>query len=66
MHDLAEEANEAAALGFFDALEQAYGSIGRHPAAGSRCCADELKRAGLRAWPLTRHRKVVFDIACQW
>ena len=31
---MAEDA-EAAALGFIDALEQAYGHIGRYPATGS-------------------------------
>lgn len=31
-----EEGADDAALGFIDALEDAYGNIGRHPAAGSR------------------------------
>jgi len=56
------EAGEAVALGFIDALEQAYGHIGRHPAAGSPRYAHELDLPGLRAWPLTRYPHMVFYV----
>ena len=42
------EATEAVALGFVDALEQAYGHIARHPATGSPRYAHELNLPGLR------------------
>ena len=58
-HHLAENA-EAAALGFIDALENAYGHIGRHPATGSPRYAHELNLPGLRSWPLKRHPYLVF------
>jgi toxin ParE1/3/4 len=58
---LAEDAL-AAALGFIDALEQAYAHIGRHPAIGSPRYAHELNLAGLRFWPLTRYPYLVFHI----
>ncbi len=56
------EAAEAAALGFIDALEQAYAHIGRHPATGSPRYAHELNLAGLRFWPLTRYPYLVFYV----
>ena len=49
-----------AALGFIDALEQAYQYIGRHPAAGSSRYAGELQLPGLRFWPLKRYSYLVF------
>ena len=58
---LAEDA-EAAALGFIDALEQAYAHIGRHPATGSPRYAHELNLPGLRSWPLTRYPYLVFYV----
>ncbi len=54
------ESGEAVALGFIDALEKAYGHIGRHPAAGSPRYAHELNLPGLRVWPLTRYPHFVF------
>ena len=48
-----------AALGFIDALEQAYAHIGRHPGTGSPRYAHELNLPGLRAWPLTRYPYLV-------
>ena len=48
-YDLAE-GSERAALGFIDALEQAYAHIGRHPATGSPRYAHEPGVPGLRAW----------------
>lgn len=56
------EATEAVALGFVDALEQAYTHIGRHPATGSPRHAHELDLPGLRAWPLTRYPYIVFYV----
>jgi toxin ParE1/3/4 len=58
---LSEEA-EAAAVGFIDALEQAYGHISRNPASGSSRYALELNLPGLRFWPLKRYRYLVFYV----
>ena len=60
-HYLAEGA-AAAALGFIDAVENAYRRIGRHPATGSPRYAHELNLPGLRAWPLTRYPYLVFYV----
>jgi toxin ParE1/3/4 len=60
-HYLSEGATQAA-LGFIAALEQAYGHIGRHPAAGSPRYAHELDLPGLRSWPLKRYPHIVFYI----
>jgi toxin ParE1/3/4 len=60
-HYLAEGA-ETAALGFIDALQNAYRHIGRHPAAGSPRYAHELNLLGLRSWPLTRYPHLVFYV----
>lgn len=56
------EGSEQAALGFIDALEQAYGHIGRHPATGSPRYAHELDLPGLRVWPLKRYPHLVFYV----
>ena len=56
------EASEAAALGFIDALEEAYGHISRHPATGSTRYAHELNLPDLRVWPLKRYPQVVFYV----
>jgi toxin ParE1/3/4 len=56
------EAAPQAALGFVDALEQAYAHIGRHPATGSPRYAHALDVPGLRCWPLTRYPQLVFYI----
>lgn len=56
------EAGEAVALGFIDALEKAYGQIGRHPGTGSARYAHELDLPGLLAWPLTRYPYLVFYV----
>ncbi|WP_159913961.1 type II toxin-antitoxin system RelE/ParE family toxin [Pantoea sp. 18069] len=60
-HYLDEHA-QAAALGFIDALEQAYAHIGRHPGTGSPHWAHELQLPGLRARPLSRYPHVVFYV----
>ncbi len=49
------EGSEQAALGFIDALAQAYRPIGRHPTTGSPRYAHELDLPGLRVWPLKRY-----------
>ena len=56
------EGTRQAALGFIDALEQAYAHIGRLPATGSSRYAHELNLPGLRFWPLARHPHLVFYI----
>ncbi len=60
-YDVAEDA-EATALGFIDALEQAYAHIGRHPATGSPRYAHELNLPGLRSWPLKRYPFLIFYV----
>ena len=58
------EGSESAAIGFIDALEEAYNDIGRRPALGSPRYSIELNLPGLRAWPLKRYRypQIVFHI----
>lgn len=57
-----QQGEPAAALGFIDALEQAYTHIGRHPATGSPRYAHELNLPGLRFWALTRYPHLVFYV----
>jgi toxin ParE1/3/4 len=61
VYDL-NEAAAAVALGFIDALEQAYTHIGRHPATGSPRYAHALNLPGLRAWSLARYPYLVFYV----
>lgn len=56
------EAGEAMALGFIDALEKAYAHIGRHPNTGSLRYTHEPDLPGLRTWPLKRHPHLVFYV----
>jgi toxin ParE1/3/4 len=56
------ESAEEAALGFVDALEQAYTHISRHSGTGSPRYAHELNLPGLRSWPLTRYPYLVFYV----
>ena len=58
---LSEDA-EQAALGFIDAVEQAYAHISLHPATGSPRYAHELNLPRLRCWPLTRYPHLVFYV----
>ena len=60
-HYVSEGAQQAA-LGFIDALEQAYAHIGRHAATGSPRYAHELNLLGLRVWPLTRYPYLAFYV----
>ena len=53
---------DSAALGFIDALKQAYVHISRHPATGSPRYAQDLNLPGLRFWPLTRYPHLVFYV----
>ena len=56
------EGAEQAALGFIEALEQAYDHLGRHPATGSPRYAHELNLPGLRSLPLARYPHLVFYV----
>lgn len=58
---LAEGAGPAA-LALIDALEQAFGYLGRHPGIGSLRYAHELDLPGLRCWPLRRHPYLIFYV----
>jgi toxin ParE1/3/4 len=58
---LSEDAPEAA-LGFIDALEQAYRHIGGHPDTGSSRYAGELNLPGLRFWHLKKYPHLVFYV----
>jgi len=51
-----------AAMGFIDALEKAYGHIGRYPAAGSPRYAHELNLPDLRFWLVPGYPNVVFYV----
>ncbi|MGH6786676.1 MAG: type II toxin-antitoxin system RelE/ParE family toxin [Novosphingobium sp.] len=54
------EAGADVALGFVDALEQAYGSIAEAPATGSPRWGHELKLPGLRSRRLKVYPWLVF------
>lgn len=56
------ETNPRTALGFIDAIEQAYNHIGSDPAAGSPRYAHELGLPDLRSWPLRRFPFQVFYV----
>jgi toxin ParE1/3/4 len=58
---LSENAPEAA-LGFIDALEEAYRHIGHHPETGSSRYAVELNLPGLRFWTLKKYPHLVFSL----
>lgn len=51
-----------AAMGFIDALEQAYRHIALHAATGSPRYGHALGIANLRTWPLTRYPFLVFYV----
>jgi toxin ParE1/3/4 len=55
-------AGEKTALGFIDALDQAYRHISRHPASGSPRYAHELDLPGLRFWRIRRFPYLIFYI----
>ena len=56
------ESAEQAAVGFVDALEDAYSHIARQPATGSLRYAYELNLPALRFWPLTHYPHLVFYV----
>ena len=56
------DSTRRAALGFIEALEQAYAHIGRYPGTGSPRYAHELDLPDVRSWPLTRYPHLVFYI----
>ncbi len=56
------EAGEQIALGFVEALEQAYLHIAGQPASGSPRHAHELNLPGLRSWPLQRYPYLIFYV----
>ena len=60
-HYLSENAADAA-LGFIDALEQAYRHIGLHAATGSPRYGHALGIPSLRTWSLTRYPFLVFYV----
>lgn len=56
------EGAESAALGFIDALQQAYAHISRHPATGSPRYAHAVNLPGLRHWHLPHYPHLVFYV----
>lgn len=56
------EQAEQAALGFIDALEQAYAHFGRHPATGSPRYGHELNLPEVRSWSLNKYPYLVFYV----
>ncbi len=62
IHHYLDEGAEQAALGFIQALEDAYRHIGRYPATGSQRYAYELDLPGLRFWPLKRYPYPIFYV----
>ena len=60
-----EQEAEEVALGFIDALEQAYSHIGLHPSSGSPRYAHELNLPGLRSWPMKTYPYIIFFIEHQ-
>jgi toxin ParE1/3/4 len=57
------EAGEAVALGFIDAVENAFRLIGAHSGAGSPRYAHELDLPGLRSVPIHGFPFLVFYVA---
>ncbi len=51
-----------AAIGFVDALEKAFETVGTHPAIGASRWGDELELPGLRSWPLAGYPFAVFYV----
>ena len=60
-HYLDQNAGQAA-LGFIEALEQAYAHISKRAATGSPRYSHELNLPGLRFWALTRYPHLVFYV----
>ena len=62
LDDYLSEDATVTAMGFIDALEQAYRHISVHPAMGSPRYGHALGLSGLRSWPLTRYPYLVFYV----
>lgn len=60
-HYLSENTADAA-MGFVDALEQAYRHLGLHSATGSPRYGHALGIPSLRTWPITRSPFLVFFV----
>ncbi|MBH3448966.1 type II toxin-antitoxin system RelE/ParE family toxin [Pseudomonas putida] len=58
---LGEQA-EQVALGFIDALENAYIHISRHPASGMPLYVNELNLSRLLYWPRRRYPYLMFYV----
>ena len=52
----------AVALGFIDALEEAFRRMGEHPASGSPRYQRELALPGLRSWVVRRFPYLAFYV----
>lgn len=57
-----EDGGATAALGFIDAVEQAFVHIGSQAASGSPRYAHELNLPGLRSWPLSAYPYLAFYV----
>ena len=58
-HYVAEGGTEVA-LGFIDALEDAFRHVADNPGSGSPRYGQELNLPGLRSWPLKSYPHIVF------
>ncbi|WP_174299233.1 type II toxin-antitoxin system RelE/ParE family toxin [Caulobacter sp. S45] len=57
-----DEAGEAVAMAFLDAVEAAFGAIAAHPGAGSPRYAHALSLPGLRSHALATYPYLVFYV----
>lgn len=57
-----DEGSSQAALGFINALEQAYHHISHNPASGSPRYAHELNLPDIRHWSLADYPYIVFYV----
>lgn len=55
-----EDAGAEVALGFIDALQEAFRHIAGNPDSGSPRYGQELNLPGLRSWPVQAYPHVVF------
>ena len=58
-----EEAGSRVALGFIDALQEAFRHIADSPRSGSPRYGHEVNLPGLRSWPLRGYPHLVFYMA---
>ena len=64
-HYVAEGGTEVA-LGFIDALEDAFRHVADNPGSGSPRYGQELNLPGLRSWPLKPYPHIVFLHGRRW